>query len=90
LLRRYRWRFGRLRRRRVRLPVGRYGRTAAKNVDVAGVSDADLATAVADVLSPAESDDRRQAKLADWDPVELLSSLSVGGKGLRRDGSPGS
>ena len=45
---------------------------AAKDIDVAGVSDADLSAAVADVLSPAESDEQREEKRVNWDPVELL------------------
>jgi hypothetical protein len=44
----------------------------ANGVDVAGVSDDALASAVTDALTPAESDEERQEKRANWDPVELL------------------
>jgi hypothetical protein len=44
----------------------------AKNVDVDGVSNDDLAAAVADVLAPPDSEEERHEKLAAWDPVELL------------------
>lgn len=43
-----------------------------KNVDLTAVSDDSLAAVIADVLSPPESDEQRQKKLATWDPVELL------------------
>lgn len=44
----------------------------AKGIPLEGVTDADLATAVVDVLAPEDSDEERQEKLAAWDPVELL------------------
>ncbi|MFD8098595.1 DrmB family protein [Nocardia fluminea] len=44
----------------------------AKNIDMSGVTDDDLITAIADVLTPADSEEVRQEKLAAWDPVELL------------------
>ncbi|MFF3182059.1 DrmB family protein [Rhodococcus pyridinivorans] len=44
----------------------------ARNIDLTGVSDDDLAAAVAEVLTPPDSEEERQEKLAAWDPVELL------------------
>ena len=44
----------------------------AKNINLAGVTDDDIAAAVADVLEPADSEEERQEKLAAWDPVDLL------------------
>lgn len=44
----------------------------ARHIDLAGVSDDDLAAAVAEVLTPPDSEEERQEKLAAWDPVELL------------------
>lgn len=44
----------------------------AKGIPVEGLTDADIATAIADVLSPEDSDEERREKLAAWDPVELL------------------
>lgn len=44
----------------------------AKNIDMSGLDDADIATAIADVLAPADSEEVRQEKLAAWDPVDLL------------------
>ncbi len=44
----------------------------AKNVDVAGISDLDLATAITTVLEPPDSDAERRDKLEKWDPIELL------------------
>jgi len=44
----------------------------AKNIDLDGLSDDDIAAAVADVLTPADSEEVRQEKLAAWDPVDLL------------------
>jgi hypothetical protein len=44
----------------------------AKNIDMTGVSDSDISSAVADVLAPADSEEERQEKLAAWDPIELL------------------
>lgn len=44
----------------------------AKNIELSGLDDADIATAVADVLAPADSEEERQEKLAAWDPVDLL------------------
>jgi len=43
-----------------------------KDIDLSEVSDDSLAVAIADVLTPPESDEKRSEKLADWDPVELL------------------
>jgi len=43
-----------------------------KNIDLSGVSDDSLAVAIADVLSPPESEEQRKKKLDTWDPVELL------------------
>lgn len=43
-----------------------------RHIDLAGVSDDDLAAAVAEVLTPPDSEEERQEKLAAWDPVELL------------------
>lgn len=44
----------------------------AKNIDLNGLTDADIAAAVAIVLEPTDSDEERQEKLAQWDPVDLL------------------
>lgn len=44
----------------------------AKNIDLDGLTDDDIAAAVADVLEPADSEEMRQEKLAAWDPVDLL------------------
>lgn len=44
----------------------------AKNIDMTGVADSEISSAVADVLAPADSDEERQEKLAAWDPIELL------------------
>jgi len=44
----------------------------AKNIDMTGISDGDISSAVADVLAPADSEEERQEKLAAWDPIELL------------------
>jgi hypothetical protein len=44
----------------------------AKNIDMTGVSDSDISSAVADVLAPADSEEERQEKLAAWDPIEPL------------------
>lgn len=44
----------------------------AKHVELDGLTDADIAAAVADVLAPAVSEEERQEKLAAWDPVDLL------------------
>lgn len=44
----------------------------AKNIDMAGVSDGDISSSVAEVLAPADSEEERQEKLAAWDPIELL------------------
>lgn len=41
-------------------------------VDLSEVDDDTLAGAVVDALAPADSEEVRQEKLADWDPVELL------------------
>ncbi|KAB1947544.1 DUF1998 domain-containing protein [Micromonospora sp. ALFpr18c] len=45
---------------------------AARNIDVTGLTDADIATAVAEVLAPPESDEAREERQANWDPIELL------------------
>ncbi|MFI5614037.1 DrmB family protein [Amycolatopsis sp. NPDC051903] len=44
----------------------------ARDIDLTGVTDDDIAEAVADVLAPADSEEVRHEKLAKWDPVELL------------------
>ncbi len=41
-------------------------------VDLAGVTDDELAAAIAEVVAPPDSEEARQEKLAAWDPVELL------------------
>lgn len=41
-------------------------------VDLSGIDDATLTDAVADALTPPDSEEVRQEKLAGWDPVELL------------------
>lgn len=43
-----------------------------KDIDLTGVSDEGLSTAIADALTPPESDEERKKKRDDWDPVELL------------------
>lgn len=45
---------------------------SARNVDVTGLTDADIAAAVAEVLAPPESEEEREKRRADWDPIELL------------------
>ena len=45
---------------------------AAKGFALDGLTDDDVASAVARVLAPAESEEMRQKKLAAWDPVDLL------------------
>jgi hypothetical protein len=45
---------------------------AARNIDVAWLTDADIAAAVAEVLAPPESDEAREERRANWDPIELL------------------
>ncbi|MGH7690262.1 MAG: DrmB family protein, partial [Gemmatimonadaceae bacterium] len=45
---------------------------ATKTIDMTGISDDDIAKAVAEVLTPLESEEKRHEKLADWDPVEVL------------------
>lgn len=44
----------------------------ARNIDLTGITDDDIAQAVADVRAPADSDEVRHEKLAKWDPIELL------------------
>jgi hypothetical protein len=44
----------------------------ARDIDLDGLTDSDIAAAVADVLAPAPSDEDWQKKRADWDPVDLL------------------
>ncbi len=41
-------------------------------IDLSAVADADLATAVAEALSPPESEAERTERRTNWDPVELL------------------
>ena len=43
-----------------------------KDIDLSPVSDDSLSAALADVLSPPETDEQRRKKLDTWDPVELL------------------
>ena len=43
-----------------------------KNIDLSPVSDDSLSAAIADVLSPPETEEQRRKKLDTWDPVELL------------------
>ena len=45
---------------------------AEDKVDLTGVTDDDLSAAVAEVLSPADSEEERQERLAAWDPIDLL------------------
>lgn len=45
---------------------------SARNIDLTGASDNDIASAVAEVLAPPDGEEVRQEKLAAWDPVELL------------------
>jgi hypothetical protein len=45
---------------------------AEGKVDLASVTDNELAAAIADVVTPPDSEEVRQQKLAAWDPVELL------------------
>lgn len=45
---------------------------SAKDINLTGLTDADIVAAVAEVLAPTESDQERQEKLADWDPIDLL------------------
>lgn len=44
----------------------------AKSLSLDGLTDADIAAAIANVLAPADSEQDRQKKLAAWDPVDLL------------------
>ncbi|REE98984.1 DUF1998 domain-containing protein [Thermomonospora umbrina] len=44
----------------------------AKNIDLDGLTNADIAAAVAAVIAPADSEEERQEKRAAWDPVDLL------------------
>ena len=41
-------------------------------IDTKTITDDELAAVVADVLAPEDSDEDRQQKLTEWDPVELL------------------
>jgi hypothetical protein len=43
-----------------------------KDIDLKDISDESLSTAIADALTPPESDEERKKKRDDWDPVELL------------------
>ncbi|BCB86610.1 hypothetical protein Psuf_039230 [Phytohabitans suffuscus] len=45
---------------------------SARNIDVSGLADADIAAAVAEVLAPPESEEAREERRANWDPIELL------------------
>lgn len=45
---------------------------AEDRIDLDGVDDAQLATAVASALAPPESDEARAQRRAEWDPIELL------------------
>lgn len=45
---------------------------AVAKIDLTDVTDADLESAVAAALAPPDSEEERQEKLAQWDPVELL------------------
>ncbi|HEU5271377.1 MAG TPA: DUF1998 domain-containing protein [Jatrophihabitans sp.] len=45
---------------------------AANNIDLTGVTDDDIAAAVADALAPTDTEEQRQEKLAAWDPIDLL------------------
>ncbi|WP_213457216.1 DUF1998 domain-containing protein [Rhizomonospora bruguierae] len=45
---------------------------AARNIDVTGLTDDDIAAAVAEVLAPPESEEARKERQAKWDPIELL------------------
>lgn len=45
---------------------------AEDKIDLSGVTDDELAAAVAKALAPADTDEERLEKLATWDPVELL------------------
>lgn len=44
----------------------------ANKIELAGLTDTDIAAAIAEVLVPADSEEERQEKLATWDPVDLL------------------
>jgi hypothetical protein len=44
----------------------------AKDIVLDGLTDADISAAVTDVLAPADSEEERQKKRANWDPVDLL------------------
>lgn len=41
-------------------------------IDLSGLTDDELAAVVAEALQPADDEEKRQEKLAAWDPVELL------------------
>ncbi len=45
---------------------------AEGHIDLSEVSNSSLDTAIAELLSPAESDDALKERLAKWDPVDLL------------------
>lgn len=45
---------------------------AEGKVDLAGLTDSDIAAAVADALAPPESEEDREERRANWDPIELL------------------
>jgi hypothetical protein len=44
----------------------------ARNVETAGLSDDEVAVAIAEALTPPDSEEERHQKLAAWDPVELF------------------
>lgn len=44
----------------------------ARNINMGGVDDNELEAVIAEVLTPDDSEEERQEKLAAWDPVELL------------------
>jgi hypothetical protein len=44
----------------------------ANRIDLAGVTDDDVATAVSEALSPPETEEQRTERRTNWDPVELL------------------
>jgi hypothetical protein len=44
----------------------------ARNIDMTGLTDADIAAAIAKVLTPPESDEAREERRANWDPIQLL------------------
>lgn len=49
------------------------GMAAVAHIDVSGATDDELLAAVAKAIAPPDSETDRHAKLAAWDPVELLA-----------------